>query len=102
MAADHPLVVVSVFEGHQSQAQLLDGIEGFDPQEILFEGADETLGDAVALWLAYESRRTSDTQKAEFFLVGVGNELAAVIVAYGQSSGDIFRKGPEMVEHSLT
>jgi hypothetical protein len=38
----------------ESLTQFLDGVVDPDPQQILLEGADEPLGDAVALGFANE------------------------------------------------
>ncbi len=49
---DEPGRVVVGDEVLQPAAQLFDGVEGMHPQEVLLQGADEALGDAVALRLA--------------------------------------------------
>lgn len=45
---DHPLLVVSPFELPQGRDQFREGDEGPDPEQVLFQGADEPLGDAIA------------------------------------------------------
>ena len=49
---DEPGGIVVGDEVPQRAPQLLDGVEGVYPQEVLFEGADEAFRDAVALRLA--------------------------------------------------
>ena len=44
---DEPSGVVMGHEILQPAAQLLDGVEGVHPQEVLLQGADEALGDGV-------------------------------------------------------
>jgi hypothetical protein len=81
MALDDPGLVVDLLEPVQRQAQLLDGVEAADPQQVLLEGPNEALDTAVALGLAHESRRARDAEEGERALVVVGDELAAVVVA---------------------
>jgi hypothetical protein len=45
---DEPGCVVPPSELVEGEAEVLDGLEGLDPQELLLEGPDESLGDAVA------------------------------------------------------
>ncbi len=47
---DEPSGVVGLAEGQQRQTQLLDGVEGLHPKQVLLQRADEPLGAAVALW----------------------------------------------------
>ncbi len=49
---DEPGGVVAGDEVLQPAAQVFDAVEGMHPQEVLFEGADEAFGHAVALGLA--------------------------------------------------
>src|SRR3954454_12252744 len=53
---DDPGSVVGLLEGLERQAQLLDGREGADPQQVLLQGPDEALGAAVPFGLAHEGR----------------------------------------------
>ena len=64
MAGDQPVGVVPGGEVEQRQAQLLDGLEVADPEQVLLQCPDEALGDAVALRLADEGRRGLDAEKA--------------------------------------
>src|SRR5918993_6000880 len=41
---DQPSGVVDIAEGEQRLAELLDGVEGLDPEQVLFQSADEPLG----------------------------------------------------------
>ena len=51
MASDQPLLVIPPPEFAQGLDQLHDPGEAPDPKEVLFEFADESLGDAIALGL---------------------------------------------------
>ncbi len=59
LALDDPGLVVGLPEPLECQAQLFDGVEAADPQEVLLQHPDEALGAAVALGLADEGRRLS-------------------------------------------
>src|SRR5918994_4908083 len=88
VALDDPGLVVAPLELQQGQAQLLDGLEAMQPQQVLLQRADEALDAAVALGLAHESRRARDAEEGELALVVVGDELAAVVVAHPQAACD--------------
>jgi hypothetical protein len=88
VALDDPAVVVGVLEGVQGQAQVLDGGEAADPEQVFLERADEALDAAVALGLAHEGGRARDAEEGDLPLVVVGDELAAVIVAQLQAARD--------------
>ena len=64
----------------QGQAQLLDGVEAADPEQVLPQRADEALDAAVALGLAHEGGRAFDPEEGELPLVVIGDDLAAMIV----------------------
>src|SRR3954471_18976306 len=51
---DEPGRVVDLPERDQCVARLLDGVEGAAPEQVLFQGADEALGAAVALRRSHE------------------------------------------------
>src|SRR5919204_1765151 len=88
MALDKPVAVVSIFERQERLTQVLDRGERLDPEELLLERADEALGAAVALRLAHERGAAADAQEAQLGLVGVAQELGAVVVAQRQADGD--------------
>jgi hypothetical protein len=54
---DDPGLVVGLPERLERQAQLLDGVETPDPEQVFLQDPDETLGAAVALGFPHESRR---------------------------------------------
>ena len=61
---DEPSGVVVGNELLQPAAQVLDGVEGVHPQEVLFEGADEALGDAVTSPLTKSAAQTFGTSRS--------------------------------------
>ena len=55
--------------------------------DLLLEGAEEPLDDAIGLGLADECRARRDTPRAELPLEVLGHEVAAVVVAERQAAG---------------
>ena len=53
VALEQPRGVVGALEVEQREPQLLHVLEGPDPQELLLQGPEEALGDAVALGRAH-------------------------------------------------
>ena len=71
MFLDEPSVVVAVLEGEQSQAEILDGFEGFHPQQLLLQRSHEPLSNPVAfVFLDHEVMPLTNNQ-AERELRGV-------------------------------
>ena len=68
MALHDPGPVVGVLERVERLAQVLDGGEAADPEEVLLERADEPLGAAIALGLTDEGGRRLDPEEGEFGL----------------------------------
>ena len=64
---DEPGRVVDLPKFDQRAAELLDGVEGPHPEQVLFQGADEALGAAVALRRPHESGELSMPRKASSF-----------------------------------
>ena len=93
--------VVGVPELDQRLAELLDGVETVNPEQVLLEGADEALGTAVALGRTHEGGRAFDAQEGEFLPEGVGHVLALMAVADGKALGDLLSKGTEAGAHAL-
>src|SRR3954453_14868485 len=85
---DDPGLVVGLPEGEECQAQLLDGVEAADPQQVLLQHPNEALGAAVALRLADEGRRALDAEKADLGLEVVADVLTAVVVAEPKAGSD--------------
>lgn len=88
MALDQPLLVVAPLEGGQGRLEVGEGGERLDPQEVLFQGADEALGAAVALGLPDVGGRAGDAEIRQLLLEGGRAIDAAVVVADGPPGGD--------------
>src|SRR4051794_36693719 len=65
---DQPGRVVGLAEREQRLAQLLDGLEGSHPEQVLLQRADEPLGAAIAFRGADEGRRAVDAEEGQFLL----------------------------------
>jgi len=63
-----PCGIEAFGEFGEALAQVLGGGEMGDPQQLLLEGSDGALGDAVALGLADEGRRAGDAEEGDFAL----------------------------------
>ena len=64
MALDQPGRVVGFPEREQRLPQLLDGVEGSHPKQVLLEGADEPLGTAIAFRVRTKAGELSMPRKA--------------------------------------
>src|SRR3954453_14365065 len=78
---DEPGGVVVGDELLQPAPQVLDGLEGVHPEEVLLEGADEAFRDAVALGLADEGGRALEAEEGNLVLEVAGQVVGAMVVA---------------------
>src|SRR3954454_7310860 len=101
MPLDEPGRVVALPKNEQRLTELLDGVEGAHPEQVLFECADEALRAAIPLGGPYEGGRTLDAQEGELLLEGVGHVLAPVIVPDREPSRDLFGERAEAAPHAL-
>lgn len=56
MSLDQPMLVVLLLEGLEGGLQLLDGIEGSDPEQVFLQRPYEALCASVAFWGADKRR----------------------------------------------
>lgn len=56
MSLDQPMLVVILLELLKGGLQLLDGIEGPDPEQVFLQRPYEALGASVAFWGADKGR----------------------------------------------
>src|SRR3712207_4907530 len=101
MPLDQPGRVVGLAELEQRPAQLLDGVEGPQPEQVLLQGADEPLGASVPLGGADEGGRAFDAEEAQLLLEGVGHVLRAVVVPDGEAGRDALGEAAEVAPHAL-
>src|ERR1700756_5371043 len=80
MPRDEPSFIVALGECDELGAQFLDGFERPHPEQVLLQGSDEALGDAIALEFAHEGRRSLDAQTFDLVLEIVGHVIGAMIV----------------------
>ena len=64
---NQPAVVVGLPEREQRLPQLLDGLEGSHPEQVLLQRADEPLGAAIAFRGAEKAAELSMPRKANSF-----------------------------------
>ncbi len=77
---EQPGAIAKLFEGQERLAQFFDRRKESIPEQVLFQGADEPLGTAVALWLPpTESRRASCPKKKQFVLEDIREVCVAMI-----------------------
>src|SRR3954464_11365782 len=98
---DDPGLVVNLPELLERQAQLLDGGEGPDPEQVLLQRPDEPLGAAVALRLAHERRRALDAEEADLGPEVVAHVPAPVVGAQPQAGGDVLGERAAALAHRL-
>ena len=96
-----PGLIIAVPERKERLAQLLDGIEPTQPEQVLLQSSDEALGAAVPFRGADEHRRTLDPEDRQLLLKGPGDVLAAVIVPNRQAVRGPGGERPEALAHPL-
>src|SRR3954462_1555674 len=101
MPFDEPGRVVDLPKDEQRLTELLDGVEGAHPEQVLLERANEALCTAIPLGSPHKGRRACDAQEAELLLEGVGHVLAPVIVPHGQTAPDPLSKAAKAAPHAL-
>src|SRR4051812_23874053 len=101
MPFDEPGRVVDLPKDEQRLTELLDGVKGAHPEQVLLQGPDEALGAAVPLGSPHEGRRALDAQEGKLLLEGVGHVLAPVIVPDRETAPDPLGKAAEAAAHAL-
>src|SRR5215217_1220499 len=101
MPFDEPGCVVALPKDEQRLTEVLDGVEGAHPREVLLERADEALGAAVPLRGSHESGRTLDAQEGKLSLESVGHVLAPMIVPNRETAPDPRAKPAKAAAHAL-
>src|SRR4051812_35323981 len=81
--------------------QLFDGVEGLHPEEVLLQGADKALGDAVALGLADEGGRALDAEEGDLVLEVARHIVGAVVMAEGETFGRVLLDGTKVAQDAL-
>src|SRR3954466_504172 len=101
MPFDEPDRVVDLPKAEQRLTELLDGVEGAHPEQVLLQGPDEALGAAVPLGSPHKGRRALDAKEGQLLLEGVGHVLAPVIVPHGETAPDPLSKAAKAAPHAL-
>src|SRR3954451_6356128 len=101
MPFDEPGRVVDLSKDEQRLTELLNGVEGPHPEQVLLQGPDEALGAAVPLRRPHEGRRTLDAEEDKLLLEGIGHVLAPVNVTHGETAPDPLSKAATAAPHAL-
>src|SRR3954464_7882200 len=101
MPFDEPDRVVDVPKAEQRLTELLDGVEGAHPEQVLLQGPAAALGAAVPLGSPHKGGRALDAEEGKLLLEGVGHVLAPVIVPNGETARDLFGESAEAAPHAL-
>jgi hypothetical protein len=88
VAFDQPVLVVCPAESADGGSQLVERVEGLEPEDLLLERLDRFLGAAVGLGFVVEGGRAGDAEVVDLGLVVVGAEAGAAVVAEGEPGGD--------------
>src|SRR5271166_146201 len=84
---DQPFGVVTGGEGADGVSDFVDGLEDTSVHDLLLEGSEQALDDAIGLRLSNEGVAWRDAPGADLFLESVRHEVAAVIMAQRQAAG---------------
>src|SRR5271165_6712164 len=84
---DQPFGVVTGGEGADGVSDFVDGLEDTSVHDLLLEGSEQALDDAIGLRLSDEGVAWRDAPGADLFLESVRHEVAAVIMAQRQAAG---------------
>src|SRR5687768_10215565 len=101
MPLDEPGGVVALPESEQSLTEVLEGVEGAHPQEVLLQGADEPLRAAIPLRCPHKGGRALDAQEGELLLEGLGHVLRSMIMAHREPAPDPLSKAAKGAAHAL-
>src|SRR5919112_2751616 len=101
MPFDEPGSVVDLPKDEQRLTELLDGVEGAHPQEVLFQGPDEALSAAIPLGGSHEGGRACDAQEGKLLLESLRHVLAPVIVPDRETAPDPLGKAAQAAAHAL-
>src|SRR5690606_17262128 len=102
MALNHPPFVVQLRPLDERTAQLLDGRERADPQQLLLERADGPLRAAVPFRRTDERRARADAEEGDLLLKGIAHVLAPVVVPQLKPESDVATDRAKVLAHTLT
>src|SRR5277367_2013697 len=96
---DQPFGVVAGGEGADGVSDVVDGLEDTSVHDLLLEGSEQALDDAIGLRLSDEGVARRDAPGADLFLESVRHEVAAVIMPQRQAAGGAGVDAVELVSH---
>lgn len=83
MSLDQPMLVLVILELLEDALQLLDGIEGCDPEQVLLQRPYEALCAAVAFRGADKRRRGFRAQPGNLVLEDMADVVRTIVTADG-------------------
>ena len=98
---DDPGLATGFLEILKRLAQLLDGLEASDPEEVFLEGPNEALGTTITLGFAHVGRRVFETEEGDLIPEVVTDILAAMVMKELETGGDVLGKGTKALAHPL-
>src|SRR3954452_7392059 len=101
MPFDEPDRVVDLPKNEQRLTELLDGVEGAHPEQVLLQGPDEALGAAIPLGSPHEGGRACDAQEGKLLLESVGHVLRSMIVVHREPTPDPLGEATKAATHAL-
>src|SRR3712207_841433 len=84
---DQPFGVVAGDEGADGVADLVDGLEDAAVHDLLLQGSEEALDDAIRLGFSDEGIARRHAPEPDLLAEVVGHEVAAVVVAQRDAAG---------------
>ncbi|MCS6930988.1 MAG: hypothetical protein NZM27_02115, partial [Acetobacteraceae bacterium] len=94
---DQPLGVVAGGEVAHGVAELVDGLEDAAMDDLLLQGPEQSLDDAVRLGFSDEGVAWRDAPEPGLLLEVVGHEVAAMVVAEREAAGGARGKMAELL-----
>ena len=93
MALEQPVPVEPVLELEQRLSELLDGVEGSHPEQLLLERPDEPFRLPIALRCPDKARARLDTQEVYLRLEGMAHILRAMVMPQDEAFGKALGQG---------
>jgi len=101
MSPNDPFPVVRVLEFQEGKMKPLYRVEPPNPKQVILQGPNEPLSDAVALGFSDERWRTLDAQKGNLLLKHAGNALTTVAMPQSQAFSHCGAKDTKAMAHAL-
>ena len=81
---------LSLTKLQERQPKFFYGFKVSHPEQVFFQGWDETFSTAITFWHAYKGRRGCNPEPFDLFLKVIRDVLSAVIMSQAEALSDIF------------